>query len=102
MVRRLEPNHPSVEPSPSHTHGNPDGRSAAPAKKHTRQVTPVERPSRRRLLQGGLAVASLGLISGCARLPLQSPRPKRIPRVGFLKQPPDEYVGVFQQAMREL
>jgi putative tryptophan/tyrosine transport system substrate-binding protein len=39
---------------------------------------------RRRFLQGGLALASLGLLSGCANLALGPQRPGRLPRVGYL------------------
>jgi putative ABC transport system substrate-binding protein len=39
---------------------------------------------RRRFLQGGLALASLGLLSGCAALPIGPQRQARLPRVGYL------------------
>jgi putative ABC transport system substrate-binding protein len=39
---------------------------------------------RRRFLRGSLALASLGLLSGCASLPLGPRRPARLPRVGYL------------------
>jgi len=40
--------------------------------------------SRRRFLHGSLALASLGLLSGCAALPIGPQRPARLPRVGYL------------------
>jgi putative ABC transport system substrate-binding protein len=44
----------------------------------------IARHSRRRFLRGGLALASLGLLSGCAAPPLGPRRPARLPRVGYL------------------
>jgi putative ABC transport system substrate-binding protein len=44
----------------------------------------MARHSRRQFLRGGLALASLGLLSGCAALPLGPRRPARLPRVGYL------------------
>jgi putative ABC transport system substrate-binding protein len=41
-------------------------------------------PTRREVLRGGLALASLGLLSGCAALPIGPQRPARLPRVGYL------------------
>ena len=41
-------------------------------------------PTRRELLQGGLALAGLGLLSGCAVLPIAPQRQARLPRVGYL------------------
>jgi putative ABC transport system substrate-binding protein len=40
--------------------------------------------SRRRFLRGGLALVGLGLISGCATLPIGPQRQVRLPRVGYL------------------
>jgi putative ABC transport system substrate-binding protein len=40
--------------------------------------------SRRRFLRGGLALASLSLLSGCASLPIGPPLQARLPRVGYL------------------
>jgi putative ABC transport system substrate-binding protein len=40
--------------------------------------------TRRRFLQGGLALASLGLLAGCASLPIGPQRQSRLPRVGYL------------------
>jgi putative ABC transport system substrate-binding protein len=44
----------------------------------------MARRSRRRFLQRSLALAGLGLLSGCATLPLGPQRPARLPRVGYL------------------
>ena len=40
--------------------------------------------SRRRFLRGSLALAGLGLLSGCVSLPIGPQRPARLPRVGYL------------------
>jgi putative tryptophan/tyrosine transport system substrate-binding protein len=40
--------------------------------------------SRRRFLRGCLALASFGLLSGCATLPIGPQRQARLPRVGYL------------------
>lgn len=45
--------------------------------------------SRRRFLQGGLALAGVGLVSGCGMLP-QTPRPSRPFRIGYLGARPLE------------
>jgi putative ABC transport system substrate-binding protein len=44
----------------------------------------MDRPSRRRFLQGGLALAGLGLLSGCGQLPFQAQQPAKVPVIGFL------------------
>src|SRR5215212_3612019 len=44
---------------------------------------PVVRLSRRHVLQGGLALAGLGLVAGCGGVPFLAPAP-RVPRIGFL------------------
>ncbi len=44
----------------------------------------MRRQSRRRFLQGSLALASFGLLSGCATLPSGPQRQARLPRVGYL------------------
>ena len=41
-------------------------------------------PTRREVLRGGLALAGLGLLSGCAALPLGPQRQARPPRIGYL------------------
>jgi len=40
--------------------------------------------ARRHFLRSSLALASLGLLSGCAALPIGPQRPARLPRVGYL------------------
>ena len=63
------------------------------------------RQHRRRFLQGGLALAGLGLLVGCdqPRLPWQ---PTKVPRVGFLSLNSDRttasYREAFLQQLREL
>jgi putative tryptophan/tyrosine transport system substrate-binding protein len=42
------------------------------------------RDSRRRFLQGSLALASLGLLSGCMMPSLPGQQPAKVPRIGFL------------------
>lgn len=61
----------------------------------------MNRHSRRHFLQGSLALAGVGLIAGCGVMP-GSQQPKRVPRVGFLKQPPLDNVEDFRTGMREL
>jgi hypothetical protein len=39
---------------------------------------------RRRLIRVGLALAGLGLVSGCGTLPTGARRTARLPRVGYL------------------
>lgn len=41
-------------------------------------------PTRRELLRGGLALAGLGLLSGCAALPIGPRQQARLPRIGYL------------------
>ena len=40
--------------------------------------------SRRRFLQGSLALAGLGLLAGCGVLPSPLQPPAKVPRVGYL------------------
>ena len=42
------------------------------------------RRDRRRFLQGGLALAGLGLLGGCGVLPPGAQQPKRVPSIGYL------------------
>jgi putative ABC transport system substrate-binding protein len=49
---------------------------------------PLRRDSRRQFLRGGFALASLGLLSGCGLLPLQTRQPPKLPRLGFLTNGP--------------
>ena len=60
--------------------------------------------SRRQFLQGIVGLAGLGLVAGCGIGPLSGkPRPKRIFRIGFIKQPPLlDYMDAFSDGMREL
>ena len=62
-------------------------------------------PDRRRFLQGGLALAGLGLVSGCGVLPSPAPRPARPARVGLLSPyslEPSPESATFRQALRDL
>jgi uncharacterized membrane protein YeaQ/YmgE (transglycosylase-associated protein family) len=55
---------------------------------------------RRRLLRGGVALAGMGLLSGCGIGPPWAPSTKWLPRVGFLKQPPLlDYLDAFRAGM---
>src|SRR4051794_10449566 len=40
--------------------------------------------SRRRFVQGSLAVAGLGLLSGCGIIPARGQQPAKVPRIGYL------------------
>jgi len=59
--------------------------------------------SRRRLLQVGLSLTGLGLLSGCGLgAPPWARQARALPRVGFLKQPPLlDYLDAFRDGMRE-
>ncbi len=46
--------------------------------------TPARRHSRRRFLQGSLAVAGLGLLSACGSAPPWAQQPAKVPRFGYL------------------
>ncbi len=61
------------------------------------------RSSRRQFLQGSLALAGVGLVSGCGLgVPPWARQARRLPRIGFLKQPPLlDYVDAFRDGMRE-
>jgi putative ABC transport system substrate-binding protein len=62
----------------------------------------MEQPSRRRFLQAGLALASLGLLSGCATLPIGPQRQARLPRVGYLAGDVGrEEAEAFRQGLEE-
>ena len=60
---------------------------------------------RRRLIQGGLGLAGLGLVAGCGALPpLLQPR-RKVPRLGFLSPtapPGPASAQAFVQALRDL
>lgn len=60
---------------------------------------------RREFLQGSLALASLGLLSGCTILPPQWQAPRRVRRIGVLlggSPGPSPLVDAFRQGLREL
>src|SRR5215208_3978836 len=60
--------------------------------------------SRRRFLQGSLALAGVGLLSGCGVLPGEAQRPARVPRIGYLSVGPSEpspLVDAFHQGLAE-
>src|SRR5438094_832163 len=44
----------------------------------------MDRQSRRLFLEGSLAVAGFGLLSGCGTLRLPGQQPAKVPRIGFL------------------
>jgi ABC-type uncharacterized transport system substrate-binding protein len=55
-------------------------------------------------LRGSLALASLGLLSGCGVLPGEAQRPARVPRIGYLSVGPSEpspLVDAFRQGLAE-
>jgi putative tryptophan/tyrosine transport system substrate-binding protein len=62
----------------------------------------MSRLSRRQLMQSA-AVAGLGLLAGCGRLPGQAPPPARVSRIGMLAAGNlgNEY-SAFEQGLREL
>lgn len=62
--------------------------------------------SRRQFLQGSVALAGLGLLSGCGSAAPRAQQPTRVPRIGYLtagsaEQPPLS-VDAFRQALQEL
>jgi putative ABC transport system substrate-binding protein len=58
--------------------------------------------SRRRFLVAGLGLVSLGLLSGCAALPIGPQRPARLPRVGYLAGGGDrDRVDGFRQGLAD-
>ena len=60
----------------------------------------MDRPSRRRFLQGSLALAGLGLLSGCGAPPPQAQQPAGPPRVGILSLA-GSLAGAPYQAFRQ-
>ena len=59
----------------------------------------MRRPSRRRLLRGGLALAGLNLLAGGGVLPPRV-QPKKLPRLGFLA-PTAPFAALSQHAFLE-
>jgi putative ABC transport system substrate-binding protein len=60
--------------------------------------------TRREFLRGGLALAGLGLLSGCGIPPGQAQRSARVPRIGYLSVGPSgasPLVDAFRQGLRE-
>src|SRR5688572_324660 len=63
----------------------------------------MARHSRRQCLRSGLALASLGLLAGCATLPIGPQRQARLPRVGHLAGGfGQEGAEAFRLGMRDL
>jgi putative ABC transport system substrate-binding protein len=56
---------------------------------------------RRHFLQGSLALASLGLLSGCGLVPPQAPVIRRVPRIGYLGLSPAPAEDGFRLGLRE-
>ena len=65
----------------------------------------MRRRSRRRFLQGSLALASFGLLSGCGLLPPRAEQPGRVARIGWLslgsRETRAESLATFEQGLRE-
>jgi len=63
-------------------------------------------PTRRELLRGSLALASLSLVSGCGALTMPWQQPSRAHLIGYLGGPPnpsfDGFYAAFQQGMSDL
>ena len=58
---------------------------------------------RRRLLSGSLAVASLGVLASCDRMPFSWRQPPKVPRIGYLSiGPPTSSYDVLRDGLREL
>jgi putative ABC transport system substrate-binding protein len=63
----------------------------------------MERPSRRQCLRGSLAVAGVGLLSGCGPLPFQA-QPAKVPRIGSIwaGTADSPLIEAFRQGLQEL
>jgi hypothetical protein len=63
----------------------------------------MERPSRRYYLRGSLALAGLGLLSGCGMQPSQPQQPAKVARIAYLGVTlPAEQLRVFKDGLRGL
>ena len=64
----------------------------------------MARHSRRRFLQGSLALAGLGVLSGCGALSVPWQQPAKIPRIGYLafNTSPATESETFRDGLREL
>jgi putative tryptophan/tyrosine transport system substrate-binding protein len=62
----------------------------------------VRSQGRREFLQGGLALAGLGLLAGCEGLPFRAQQPARIPRIGVLWAGPQPFYEAFRTGLRDL
>ena len=69
-------------------------------RKADRHGTRPGRRTRRQFLQGGLALAGLGLLSGCGRPPAQAPQSLRLAQVGWLLTDPEGAAAVAAEAFR--
>ena len=60
--------------------------------------------SRRHFLRGGLALAGLGLVSGCGAVPGQPQPPRRAQRIGHVwaGTPTPDFWAAFHDQLREL
>jgi putative tryptophan/tyrosine transport system substrate-binding protein len=61
----------------------------------------MDRTGRRQFLGRGLALAGLGLLSGCGILPPQALQPAKVRRIGFLAHPtiPDAWIDQFREEL---